>query len=46
MTWPVTTCLRPLFVFFDVEAQAYMLQIRYLINVTDEQHVLANMKHG
>jgi hypothetical protein len=32
MTWPVSTSVRPLFVFFDVEAEAYMLHIRYLIN--------------
>jgi hypothetical protein len=32
MTWPVSTCVRPLFVFFDVELEAYMLQIHYLIN--------------
>jgi hypothetical protein len=32
MTWLVSTCVRPLFVFFDVEAEAYMLQIRCLIN--------------
>jgi hypothetical protein len=32
MTWPVSTCVRPLFVFFDVEPEAYKLQIRYLFN--------------
>jgi hypothetical protein len=32
MTWLVGTCVRPLFVFFDVEPEAYKLQIRYLIN--------------
>jgi hypothetical protein len=29
----VSTCVRPLFVFFDVEPEAYMLQIHYLINL-------------
>jgi hypothetical protein len=33
MTWPVSTCVRPLFVFFDVEPEAYMLKIHYLINL-------------
>jgi hypothetical protein len=32
MTWQVSTCVHPLFVFFDVEAEAYILQIRYLIS--------------
>jgi hypothetical protein len=32
MTWPMSTCVRPLFVFFVVKTEAYMLQIRYLIN--------------
>jgi hypothetical protein len=31
-TCPVSTCVCPLFVFFDVEPEAYRLQIRYLIN--------------
>jgi hypothetical protein len=31
MTWLVSTCVRRRFVF-DVEPEAYMLQIHYLIN--------------
>jgi hypothetical protein len=31
MTWPVSTCVRPFFVFLDLEAESYMLQIHYLI---------------
>jgi hypothetical protein len=33
MTWPVSTCVEHMVVFFDVEPEAYMLQIRYLINL-------------
>jgi hypothetical protein len=32
MAWLVSTCVHPLFVFFDMEPEAYMLRIRYLIN--------------
>jgi hypothetical protein len=32
MMWPMSTCVHRLFVSFDVEPEAYMLQIRYLIN--------------
>jgi hypothetical protein len=32
MTWLVSTCVRPLFVFLDVEPEAYMLYIYYLVN--------------
>jgi hypothetical protein len=32
MTRLVCTCVRPPFVFFDVEPEAYMLQIHHLIN--------------
>jgi hypothetical protein len=49
MTWPVSTCVCPLFVFFDVEPEAYKLQIRYLINyVRIEVREIRTMKlmHG
>jgi hypothetical protein len=45
----VSTCVCPLFVFFDVEPEAYKLQIRYLINyVRIEVREIRTMKlmHG